>query len=72
MPVILTSDEAMKFMEEKKEIYLKKNFISTIEEDLNYYPVSKYVNSPLNDSKTCINLKPINIIKYEHDFSSIV
>ena len=70
MPVILTSDEAMKFMEEKKGVYLKKNFISTIEEDLNYYPVSKYVNSPLNDSKTCI--KPVNIKQYEHDISPIV
>ena len=70
MPIILTSDEAMGFMEEKKEIYLKKNFISTIEEDLNYYPVSNYVNSPLNDSKTCV--KPVNIKQYGHDFSTIV
>ena len=52
MPVILTLNEAMKFMEEKEKIYLTKNFISTTEEDLSYYPVSKYVNSPLNDSKT--------------------
>ena len=65
MPVILTYDEAMMFMEEKKEFSVKKNFISTIEEDLNFFPVSNYVNSPLNDSNICI--KPIKIKKYEHD-----
>ena len=70
MPVILNLNEAIKFMEEKEEIYLTNNFISTIEEDLSYYPVSKYVNSPLNDSKNCI--KPVNIKQYEHDFSSNV
>ena len=70
MPVILTSDEAMKFMEEKKGIYLKKNFISTTEEDLDCYPVSQYVNSPINDSKTCI--KPLNIKQHEYDFSPVV
>ena len=70
MPVILNLNEAMEFMEKEEKIYLTKNFISTTEEDLSYYPVSKYVNSPLNDSKTCI--KPINIKQYEHDFSSIV
>ena len=53
-----------------EELEGKKNFISTIEEDLNYYPVSKYVNSPLNDSKTCI--KPLNIKQHEYDFSPIV
>ena len=59
MPVILALDEATRFIEEKKENYLQKKFVSTLEEHLDYYPVSKYVNSPLNNSKECI--KPVNL-----------
>ena len=59
MPVILSINEAMDYMEDKTGNYLTNKFSSVIEKDLNYYPVSKFVNSTVNNSKICI--KPINI-----------
>jgi len=59
MPVILSINEAMDYMEDKTGNYLTNKFSSEIEKDLNYYPVSKFVNSTVNNSKICI--KPINI-----------
>ena len=58
MPVIFSIDEAIKYIEEKKENNLNKNFVSDLEQHLSFYSVSKYVNSPLNYSKDCI--KPMN------------
>ena len=58
MPVILSIEEAINYIEEKNINFLEKKFVSNMEEYLEFFQVSKFVNSPLNNSKECI--KPIN------------
>ena len=53
MPVILNIDEACNFIY-SKFFYLNKNFTSIIERNLDFFPVSKFVNAPYNNSKLCI------------------
>ena len=54
MPVLLSSTEGEEYLQDKDSSYLKKNYVSVLEEDLDYYSISKYVNNPLNNSKDCI------------------
>ena len=54
MPVLLSSTEGEEYLQDKDSSYLTKNYISLLEEDLDYYSISKFVNNPLNNSKECI------------------
>ena len=58
MPIILSINESMNYVENKTSDFLDKNFVSEIENELDYYEVSKFVNSPINNSEECI--KSIN------------
>ena len=53
MPIIFNYEEANIFMGDNID-YLTSEFVSEIEADLDFYPVSKFVNSPINNSKECI------------------
>ena len=55
MPVLLSIEEAKDYLYDDTSLYLKNNFVSKIEEYLEYYAISKFVNSPLNNSKKCID-----------------
>ena len=54
MPVLLSSFEGEEYLQDNHTSYLKKNYVSLLEEDLDYYPISKFVNNPINNSKKCI------------------
>lgn len=58
MPIVLSINESMNYVENKTSDILDKNFVSEIEKELDYYEVSKFVNSPINNSEECI--KSIN------------
>ena len=53
MPIILNMNEAINYIDHTKN-FMKTNFISSIEEDLEFFPVSRFVNSPNNNSIQCI------------------
>lgn len=54
MPFILDANNAIKYLEDKNDNTVL-NEINRIEEiDLNYYEVSKYVNSPKNNDLRCL------------------
>ena len=55
MPVLLSIEEAKDYLYDDTSLYLKNNFMSKIEEFLEFYVISKFVNSPLNNSKKCID-----------------
>ena len=57
MPILLSNEESHKYLNDKDNLYLNKNFNSELEDCLEYYSVSKFVNNPLNDTAECI--KPI-------------
>jgi len=57
MPVILSQNESIKYLENDTN-FLKNNFNSDIEEYMEFFKVSKFVNNPSNNSRNCI--KPIN------------
>jgi len=50
----LSIEEAKDYLYDDTSSYLKNNFVSKIEEYLEYYAISKFVNSPLNNTKKCI------------------
>jgi putative SOS response-associated peptidase YedK len=55
MPVLFSIEEAKDYLYDDTSLYLKNNFLSKVEEFLEYYAISKFVNSPLNNSKKCID-----------------
>tara|TARA_Y100000590_G_C15725975_1_gene1015265 strand:+ start:1143 stop:1805 length:663 start_codon:yes stop_codon:yes gene_type:complete len=57
MPVIMDINEAKNYILNDNEV-LDINFISNLEDLIDFYPVSKFVNSPINNTKECI--KAIN------------
>ena len=59
MPIILNIDEGISYIEQEQNL-LEKNFISKIEEDLDFYSVSKIVNSPKNNTIECV--QPISLL----------
>ena len=59
MPVLLSVEEAKDYLYDDNSSYLNNNFVSKLEEFLEYYAISKFVNSPLNNSKECI--APVNL-----------
>tara|TARA_Y100001970_G_C14206039_1_gene844057 strand:- start:1542 stop:2195 length:654 start_codon:yes stop_codon:yes gene_type:complete len=54
MPILLSRDETEKYLYDDKSSYLNLNFTSELEDYLDFYSVSKFVNNPLNDSRECI------------------
>ena len=50
MPVVLSSDESKDYLEKNNLNYLKHNTHSIIECYFEFYEISKFVNSPLNNS----------------------
>ena len=58
MPVIFSIEESREYLESNNSEFLNINFVSTIENYFEYYEISKFVNSPTNNSPKCII--PIN------------
>ena len=54
MPIVLSVEEGEEYIDYEKSSFLKANFLSNIESELDFYPVSKFVNNPLNNSQECI------------------
>ena len=54
MPILLSIEEAEEYLNDDESLFLHRNFSSTIESELDFYSVSKFVNNPLNDSNECI------------------
>lgn len=54
MPILLSIEEGDNFLNDNKSIFLTSNHTSKIEQELDFYPVSNFVNNPLNNSKKCI------------------
>ena len=54
MPVILSQEESEDYLDDFNSSFLTTSFNSSIEKELDFYPVSKFVNNPINNSKECI------------------
>ena len=54
MPVVLSIEEGEEFLNDDKSLFLNHHFSSSLENELDFYQVSKFVNNPLNNSKKCI------------------
>ena len=54
MPALLSVEEAMEYLDDDNSSFLNDNFSSSLESELDFYQVSKFVNNPLNNSKECI------------------
>ena len=55
MPFVLSINDAFKYLNDTTDNFNISNIKNLIDDDLEYYEVSKYVNKPSNDSKECIN-----------------
>jgi len=53
MPLIMSHNEGLSFLNDNNNNFLKKNQ-SIIEDDIDYYPVSKIVNNPKNNDANCL------------------
>ena len=53
MPLIMSHNEGLDFLNDNKNEFLHKNK-SIIEDDLDFYPVSKIVNNPKNNDENCL------------------
>ena len=58
MPVLLSVEEGGEYLDDDNSSFLNDNFSSSLESELDFYSVSKFVDNPLNNSKKCI--LPIN------------
>ena len=58
MPILLSVEEAEEYLDDDNSSFLNDNFSSSLESELDFYSVSKFVDNPLNNSKKCI--LPIN------------
>ena len=58
MPLIMSHNEGLNFLNDDDNRFLENN-ISLVEDDIDYFPVSKNVNNPKNNDKNCI--KEINL-----------
>ena len=54
MPLILSYDEGLNFLNDNDNNFLENNK-SIVEDDIDYFPVSKIVNNPKNNNENCIN-----------------
>ena len=53
MPLIMSHNEGLDFLNDNENEFLHKNK-SVIEDDLDFYPVSKIVNNPKNNDENCL------------------
>ena len=58
MPLIMSHNEGLEFLNDNDNKFLENNK-SVIEDDIDYFPVSKIVNNPKNNDENCI--KEINL-----------
>ena len=58
MPLIMSHNEGLEFLNDNDNKFLENNK-SVIEDDIDYFPVSKNVNNPKNNDENCI--KEINL-----------
>ena len=58
MPLIFSHNEGIEFLNDDDNLFLK-NSKSIVEDDIDYFPVSKIVNNPKNKGESCI--KQINL-----------
>jgi putative SOS response-associated peptidase YedK len=54
MPALFSVEEGKEYLDDDNSFFLNDNFSSSLESELDFYPVSKFVNNPLNNSKECI------------------
>ena len=53
MPLIMSHNEGLEFLNDNDNRFLENNK-SVLEDDIDYYPVSKIVNNPKNNDENCI------------------
>ena len=58
MPIILSQEEGENYINDRKSNFLNSSFCSSLEKYIEFYPISEFVNNPLNNSIDCI--KAIN------------
>jgi len=58
MPVLLSVEEGRDYLDDDNSSFLNDNFSSSLESELDFYSVSKFVNNPLHNSEKCI--LPVN------------
>ena len=58
MPVTLSTEESINYLDHKNSNYLINNVHSMLEEYFEFFEISKFVNNPINNSPECI--KPLN------------
>ena len=58
MPVTLSAEESINYLDHKNSNYLINNVHLMLEEYFEFFEISKFVNNPVNNSPECI--KPIN------------
>ena len=58
MPLIMSHNEGLEFLNDNDNKFLENNK-SVVEDDIDYFPVSKNVNNPKNNDENCI--KEINL-----------
>ena len=58
MPVTLSTEESINYLDHKNSNYLINNVHLILEEYFEFFKISKFVNNPVNNSPECI--KPIN------------
>ena len=68
MPVVLSINEGEEYINDNQSSFLKEDFSSEVEQELDFYEVSKYVNNPLNNSQECIKTKWLNF-KFIRDYA---
>ena len=54
MPILLSIEEGDNYLNDDKSSFLDGDFTSNLESELDFYPVSTFVNNPLNNSNECI------------------
>ena len=55
MPILLSIEEGDSYLDDEKSSFLDGYFLSKLETELDFYPVSKFVNNPLHNSIECID-----------------
>ena len=53
MPLIMSHNEGLDFLNDDENLFLVNNR-SAVEDDIDYFPVSKIVNNPKNNDENCI------------------
>ena len=54
MPFVLSVNDGMKYLEDTSNDFSTNNLNNSIDNDLDFYEVSNFVNKPTNNSKDCI------------------